>query len=272
MMENNRVTAIERSELFILQGAREESLPNKVVHYTADEDREYYALHYITHGKGKLIYGDKEYLLKKGNMFLISPKSEVTYFPVGNWNYYWVNVSGSIVNSLLNEVGFGEWVIQKNVDDEEIEDAFQNLTGAIAFSDTITATGWFLVMLGRLRTLESRKFDGRRMCERHVDAAMQYILYNYYYPDISLEFLARNLAISKNYLCKIFHDSTGKTPIEYLIELRMEDARKRLTQSNGTVSEIAKAVGYRDPLYFSKEFRKKYGKSPVQYRKEFANK
>ncbi|MDE7158384.1 MAG: AraC family transcriptional regulator, partial [Clostridiales bacterium] len=92
---------------------------------------------------------------------------------------------------------------------------------------------------------------------------------NYYYPDMSLDFLARNLAISKNYLCKIFHDSTGTTPIEYLIELRMEDARKRLTQSDDSVSDIAKAVGYRDPLYFSKEFRKKYGKSPVQYRKEF---
>ena len=87
-----------------------------------------------------------------------------------------------------------------------------------------------------------------------------------------MDFLARNLAISKNYLCKIFHDSTGKTPIEYLIDLRMETARKRLTQSNDTVSEIAKTVGYRDPLYFSKEFRKKYGRSPVQYRKEFTEK
>lgn len=268
-MKFNDVTVSEQSELCILQGASEEILPNKVVHYSSDDERDYYALHYVTYGKGKLIYGNKEYLLKKGDMFLVSPKSEITYFSVNNWNYYWVNVSGSKVNSLLNETGFGEWFIQKNVDDDEIEQAFRNLTGAISFSDSLAATGWFLVMLGRLRKLESRKFDGRRMYERHVDAAMQYISYNYYYPDISLDSLARNLAISKNYLCKIFRDGTGKTPIEYLIELRMEDARKRLIQSNDAVSDIARTVGYRDPLYFSKEFRKKYGKSPVQYRKDF---
>ena len=268
-MKSNAATASEPSEICILQGASEELLPHKVVHYSADDGREHYALHYVTHGKGKIVYGNKEYLLRKGDMFLVSPKSEITYFSVNSWNYYWVNVSGSRVNSLLNEAGFSEWFIQKNVDDEEIEQAFRNLTGAISFSDSLTATGWFLVMLGRLIKLESRKFDGRRMYERHVNAAMQYISYNYYYPDISLDFLARNLAISKNYLCKIFHDLTGKTPIEYLIELRMEDARKRLTQSDDSVGDVAKAVGYRDPLYFSKEFRKKYGKSPVQYRKEF---
>ncbi len=257
---------IANGELCILQGAHEEILPNKVVHHLPDDQREHYALHYVTHGKGKILYNNKEYSLKKGDMFLISPKSEITYFSVSNWNYYWVNFCGSRANGLLNEAGFGEWFIQKNIEDEEIEQAFRNLTGAISFSDPITATGWFLVMLGRLRKLESRRFDGRRMYERHVDAAMQYIRYNYYYPDISLDFLARNLAISKNYLCKIFHDSTGKTPIEYLIELRMEDARKRLVETNNSVSEIAKKVGYRDPLYFSKEFRKKYGQSPLQYR------
>ncbi len=271
-MKDNDATVSEQKELCILQGANEELLPNKIVHYAADENRDYYALHYVTHGKGRIVYGNKEYSLKKGDMFLISPKSEITYFSVDSWNYYWVNVSGAKVQSLLDEVGFGEWFIQKNVDDAEIEQAFRNLTGAIPFSDSLTATGWFLVMLGRLRKLESRKFDGRRMYERHVNAAMQYIAYNYYYPDLTLDFLARNLAISKNYLCKIFHDSTGKTPIEYLIDLRMETARKRLTQSNDTVSEIAKTVGYRDPLYFSKEFRKKYGRSPVQYRKEFTEK
>lgn len=271
-MKKNEIKPNEWDEILILRGAREEVLPNKVVHYVADDDRDYYALHYVTHGKGKLIYKNKEYLLKKGDMFLISPKSEVTYFSVSNWTYYWLNVSGGKVNSLLNEAGFSEWFIQKSLDDKEIDSAFRNLTEAIAFEDSLSAAGWFLVVLGRLKRLESRKFDGRRMYERHVDAAIQYISYNYYYPEMSLDFLAKNLAISKNYLCKIFHDSTGKTPIEYLIEFRLENARKRLIQSDASVSDVAKAVGYCDPLYFSKEFRKRYGKSPVQYRKEFSEK
>lgn len=266
---NTETELDKQSDLVILRAASEEFMPNKVVHYQKEEDRTYYALHYVTHGRGKLVYNNKEYVLKKGDMFLVSPKSEMTYFAVNQWNYYWVNVSGSKVNGLLSDVGFEEFFIRKGVEDDEIERAFRHMTSAVEFSDEISAIGWFLVMLGRLGSLDRRKFDGRRMFERHVDAAIQYILYNYYYPEFSLDSLAGNLAISKNYLCKIFRDRTGKTPFEYLIEVRLENARKRLEQSDAPIQEIAKVVGYRDPLYFSKEFRKKYGLSPMQYRENY---
>ena len=260
---------VKQPELVILRAANEEFMPNKVVHYLKEEDRTYYALHYVTHGKGKLVYNDKEYNLKKGDMFLVSPKSEMTYYAVNQWNYYWVEVSGSQINALLAEVGFEEFLIRKGVEDDEIERAFRHMTSAVEFSNELSAIGWFLVMLGRLRSIDRGKFDGRRMYERHVDAAIQYILYNYYYPEFSLDTLARNLAVSKNYLCKIFRDRTGKTPFEYLIEVRLENAKVRLEQSDSPVQDIAKIVGYRDPLYFSKEFKKMYGLSPMQYRENY---
>lgn len=65
-MKDNDATVSEQKELCILQGANEELLPNKIVHYAADENRDYYALHYVTHGKGRIVYGNKEYSLKKG--------------------------------------------------------------------------------------------------------------------------------------------------------------------------------------------------------------
>ena len=259
----------KQPDLVILRAANEEFMPNKVVHYLKEEDRTYYALHYVTHGRGKLIYNNKEYHLKKGDMFLVSPKSEMTYCAVNQWNYYWVEVSGSKVNGLLADVGFEEFFIRKGMEDDEIEQAFRNVTSAVEFSDELSAIGWFLVLLGRLRSVDRGKFDGRRMCERHVDAAIQYFLYNYYYPEFSLDALARNLAVSKNYLCKIFRDRTGKTPFEYLIEVRLANARMRLEQTDASVQDIAKIVGYRDPLYFSKEFKKMYALSPMQYRAKY---
>ncbi len=264
---NSGAEQSKESDILILNAANEEFLPNKVVHYLKEEDRSYYALHLVTHGKGKLIYNGKEYNLKKGDMFLVSPQSEMTYYAINQWSYYWVNVGGKKVNELLSAVGFGEFFICKGVSDNEIERAFRQMTGAVQSADDLSAVGWFLVMLGRLRNLGVRKFEGQRMSERHIDAAIQYILYNYYYPDFSLDSLAGNLAISKNYLCKIFRDHTGKTPFEYLIEVRLESARKRLEESDESVHEIAKIIGYRDPLYFSKEFKRKYGVSPLQYRK-----
>lgn len=266
---NSETELGKQSDLVILRAANEEVMPNKIVHYQKEEDRTYYALHYVTHGKGRLVYNNKEYNLKRGDMFLVSPQSDLTYYALDQWNYYWVEVGGSKINGLLAEVGFEEFFIRKNVEDDEIERAFRHMTSAMEFVDELSAIGWFLVMLGRLRSFDRRKFDGRRMFERHVDAAIQYILYNYYYPDFSLDTLASNLAISKNYLCKIFRDRTGKTPFEYLIEIRLDNARGRLEKSEVSIQEIAKVVGYRDPLYFSKEFKKKYGLSPMQYRETY---
>ena len=58
----------------------------------------------------------------------------------------------------------------------------------------------------------------------------------------------------------------GKSPIRYLIELRMKDAGKRLLESEYPVCAIAQTVGYKDALYFSKEFKKRFGVSPSKYR------
>lgn len=51
--------------------------------------------------------------------------------------------------------------------------------------------------------------------------------------------------------------------------MRLDNARERLEQSDAPIREITKVVGYRDPLYFSKEFKKKYGLSPMQYRQKY---
>ena len=63
-----------------------------------------------------------------------------------------------------------------------------------------------------------------------------------------------------------FQKYTGHTPTQYMQQLRLSEGARRLLETDEPVSAVAEAVGYEDPLYFSRLFRRRYGKSPVEYR------
>jgi AraC-like DNA-binding protein len=68
------------------------------------------------------------------------------------------------------------------------------------------------------------------------------------------------------HFARVFKQQTGLNPIRWLEARRMAAARQYLSSTSQTIGEIAAAVGYADPFYFSRVFRKYYGQSPRQYR------
>lgn len=90
-----------------------------------------------------------------------------------------------------------------------------------------------------------------------------YYLENHHEQEITLEQLADILYVSPTYLSKTFKEATGISPINYLIQIRLNHARELLLENEHlTVKEIAKQVGYEDAYHFSKLFKKYYGKAP----------
>ncbi len=94
-----------------------------------------------------------------------------------------------------------------------------------------------------------------------------YILDNYTNPDLSLEHISIFAGISEVHIRRIFKDKANTTPIKYINFIRITQAENMMKNSNFTVAEIAEAVGFNDPFYFSRIFKKSYGLSP----REFSN-
>lgn len=89
----------------------------------------------------------------------------------------------------------------------------------------------------------------------------------HYHEKISLDQIAKNMYLSTFYISKIFKAETGDTPINYLIELRMEKARDLMESSPDlSIQAIASMVGYEDAYHFSKLFKKHFGAAPSKYR------
>ncbi len=95
--------------------------------------------------------------------------------------------------------------------------------------------------------------------------AIKYIEMNYS-KKIVLKDIAAELFISPNYLCDLFKKHMGKNLSEYIIEYRMQKAKKLLGQLEYKISDIADIIGFGDAKYFSSTFKKMYGVTPLEYR------
>jgi len=104
-----------------------------------------------------------------------------------------------------------------------------------------------------------------------VDIVMEYIHINYP-QDIKLETLCGLAYTNRTTLNRNFKARTGKTAMDYLISYRIKIACETLAQTNITLAEIAEAVGFKYDTYFIKQFAKKMGKTPTEYRHEMWDK
>lgn len=86
--------------------------------------------------------------------------------------------------------------------------------------------------------------------------------------DLSRESIAAHVALSENYLSKIFKKETGFSISDYLLMRRMALAKTLLIETAKPVGEIALEAGYSNSAYFIKMFKREVGKTPNEYRKE----
>jgi AraC-like DNA-binding protein len=87
--------------------------------------------------------------------------------------------------------------------------------------------------------------------------------------EITNDDLARLLYLSPKYFCNLFSAATGVPPVAYIHQRRVLRAKERLLLSSETIKSIAVKVGFRDPLYFARVFRRLEGVSPREYRARY---
>ena len=83
---------------------------------------------------------------------------------------------------------------------------------------------------------------------------------------VTIDEVARSLSYTKSYLFRQFKKSTGDTIMSYFLKLKIDIAKKMLRAGNCSVSEIAAALAFDSPNYFSKAFKKVTGRTPMQYK------
>ncbi len=122
---------------------------------------------------------------------------------------------------------------------------------------------WFVKKFGdACRNMVTRKEEHENQL---VVKAQNYIQENFQ-KDLSLDEVSRQLDLSSYYFSKLFKEETGRNFVEYVTELRITKAKELLKQEDRSMKEICASVGYGDPNYFSRIFKKHVGVTPTEYR------
>lgn len=130
----------------------------------------------------------------------------------------------------------------------------------------------YIVVTALLRYYCDAKDDMSRMIYHNVLRLRPCIDYidKHFTEKIYIETLSEMICVSPDYFTKMFKDSIGKTPIDYINGLKINKSLELLSMSGASINEISDAVGFSGPNYFHKIFKQYIGTSPVSYRKSLA--
>ncbi|WP_164545516.1 helix-turn-helix transcriptional regulator [Paenibacillus albus] len=124
-----------------------------------------------------------------------------------------------------------------------------------------------LVLIGSNRGADFNQVEaGYPTSEMLVTEVLRFLESVFPQP-ITLQTLADYTHYNPSYLIRLFRQQTGKTPLAYLNELRLQAASQYLLHSAMSVQQISSACGYQSIHYFSRQFKKSFGLAPSEYRK-----
>lgn len=237
---------------------------------------EYHLIHYVTEGSCKLKINGSDYQLQKGEGFYIPPNVVLCYETddTSPWTSYWVGFSGeqAITALKLSTLSIKKPIFKYERDDQLIE-LFQNLlsiTKCDDFLDSFQLIGILILILGTIaktnrnrERINHHEADGTKAV--YTGLVIDFIHKNYD-QKITVAEIADYIGLNRSYLGTLFKKQLNMSIKEYLTRFRINKACTLLATTDLTISDIAKSVGYDDPLHFSKTFKKYKHISPSEYR------
>ncbi len=230
--------------------------------------RGYHIFHCITRGSGYLQLEDRKFPVTEGQTFYIPPDTPVSYWSEESepWEYVWVNFSGEQANELLSHTAFSAQSPICTTADSPLPlyHAMRNCEHNVA--GICLANGLLMQLLSFY--INAYPSNHLLRAEYNDRPLLSFVRNNLYRPELSVDFIAKSLGISRVTLYRRFLAETGTSPTEYIKHHRLIRASQLVTYTELPISKIAYSVGYNDPLYFTKLFHSFFGKNPTQYRKD----
>lgn len=248
-------------------------------------------LYYVTEGYANIILADRVIRLRPGYMYFIPPFTKHSYACDSAFSHYYVHIyeAPQSVHLFLED-----WNLPEEVEGSELElSAFTRLcslnpamklpqSNPSTYDNSATlasnllknkqrpmynkmaSRGAVYLLLAPFFQTATPKITGMDV---RVKKAIQYIR-DHMSESINIEDIADMLYVSKNYFIRIFKKETGTTPVNFIIQRKMERAQLLLITESQPIKEIALSVGFEDFSYFNRVFKKVAGITPNEYRKE----
>ena len=226
-------------------------------------------------GAGWCQIGDSRHVLTANRAVLIPKYMPHVYGADEHipWTIHWVHVVGVVADyyaSLLPED-----VYTMSVDPHATQmvvslfrECYESFLGSFVLQRMIYISQTLHHLLGTL-FFNNRAFSPTLRTSRfhNLEETRNFLRQNLH-SRLTLDEMAAHARLSKSHFIRLFKEQTGYSPVDYFIHLKMQHACMLLSVTRKTIREIAWEIGYDDPYYFSRIFKKVIGVSPRRYREE----
>lgn len=229
-----------------------------------------YLMKYTISGKGRLRYQNQDYLLEKGDVFLIDCQNYQYYETISEepWEMAWVHFHGGATPLFYQEyMKNGGQTFQTQT--KRIGRIMDNLLNLQKSPNARTDFSCSLILHDLLNELviQKNQLDFADSDVPPYIFELQTFLDNHFQEELTLTSLAKQFMINKYQLNKEFSTYIGTPPIDYLIAKRMNLAKDLLRYTTKPIKEITMEIGINNTAYFSRLFKIKVGVTPSTYRK-----
>ena len=227
----------------------------------------------ITDGEGMFTYGEPRVSqrIEEGKMFFLFPGVWHTYRPFENsgWKEYWIGFKGEMIDRLVAsgyfsacspvfDIGLNERIIDLYLKARDI--ANEDRIGAQpALSGIVMHLLGLMYYRQKSSVLHDEDIIGK------VDKA-KVVMRENVYENLSPQEVAERVGLGYSGFRKAFREYAGTSPAQYMKELKINEAKLLLATTNTTIKEISYHLKYDNPEYFSISFKRRTGKTPLEYR------
>ena len=227
----------------------------------------YYVFEYVLSGAGYIEMNDEKIRVEAGDFYFYHKNAKLTYYPDPDDPYkkVWVNVRGTLVDSLVDSFGLGMFIHKKM----NCEDVFRELhsllepAGNSPEPETMRRAARIIYRLIDMAANEKQLFgtttraSSAERIRGFLDAHLM--------RGVTLREVAAANYISEMHAIRVFSEEYGMTPMKYHRERRLAEAKELLASGGMTIKDVSDAFGYSDRRHFTSVFRREYGMTPAEY-------
>lgn len=228
-----------------------------------------YTIEYVASGEGYLKYNGKNYKLRAGDVYIMSPNS-VQRYGSSQENPYekiWINFRSEIFGEILNSFHLIEPVYHCRSSLQYLKDIY-NLKDTRHFAEDSSFI-CFRLLLELISNIKENEMSLAKEYPDFMEKALEYIDKKTPEP-ISIEELTHYSSVSAGCLINAFKKYIGETPYSYQLKTRLKLSKMYLTNTNKGLDEIAYICRFYDAFALSRSFKKCFGLSPKEYRDSLA--
>jgi len=236
-----------------------------------------YILLYCYKGQGTIETDAGILQLKSNTFYIIEPGMAHHYFSnlKNPWSIYWLHFTGTQALYFYEKFKslFANGVPVLRLDEGRV-DLFENLINVMedGYSHTnieyVNLSLWQLINAFLYENYFSKK-GSKKFENNPIEDAIDYMK-THLESTLKIDEVAARFNYSTSHFFSIFKSHTGYSPINYFNHLKIQRACQYLSFTKMSVKEISFVVGFNDPLYFSRIYKKVMGISPVQYRRDYS--